>query len=73
MALAAPWCQPMRGARSMCGESVMCWILTKQDVLLNVNTTRILKCIRKDSRMLFMIIRSLGGTEGTTGCSGMFE
>ena len=54
-------------ARSMCGESVLCWALTKQDVLLNVNTTRILKCLRKDSMMLFMIIRSMGGTEGTIG------
>ena len=45
----------------------VCWVLTKQDVLINVNTTRILNCLRKDSIMLFMIIRSLGGTEGTTG------
>ena len=32
-------------ARNMCGESVLCWGLTKQDALLNVNTTRILKCL----------------------------
>ena len=54
-------------AQSMCGELVLCWVLTKQDELLNVNTARILKCLWKDSRILFMIIRPLGGTEGTTG------
>ena len=24
----------------MCGELVLCWVLTKQDVLLNVNALR---------------------------------
>ena len=32
-------------ARGMCGESVLYWLLTKQDVLLNVNATRILKFV----------------------------